>query len=151
MPTGATGKLSGQRSVFTFLAPGASGQQVTLKSITAWDIDITVKEIDASDHDSQGWEDKLEGLASWKATIKGLYFEGDATQQAILGALVAGLSGNGNVGCSFYPQKGTVGDGTLVYTGTGVVTSYKHSTAQSAAESYDLTISGRGPLVNAAQ
>ncbi len=87
--------------------------RVKLKSLQDWDLDVTAKEIDASDHDSLGWEDKLLGLASWKGTVKGVYFEGGPTPQGIFTSPTAGLVGNGTIACTFYPQLGTVGDGSL--------------------------------------
>jgi predicted secreted protein len=151
MPTPAAGKLQGQRSQFSYLAPGGSGSQVQLKSITGWEMTVKVDEMDASDHDSAGWKDKLSGLSEWSATVSGIYFEGDASQVGILNALIAGAVGNGNVACSFFPQKGVAGDATMVYTGTAIITDWKQGAKQGSAQTIDVTLSGRGALVIGAQ
>ena len=52
--------------------------------------DIVGSEID----DSEGWEDKLLGLASWKGTVRSVYFEGDMTQLGRIHVAAAGAHGS---------------------------------------------------------
>jgi hypothetical protein len=54
--------------------------------------------------------------------------------------------GNCTIACTFYPQLGTVGDGRLSYTGTAVITGWKHGAPMNGVQTIDFTISGRGAL-----
>ncbi len=42
------------------------------------------------------------------------------TQQGVFTSLTAGLVGNGTIACTFYPQLGTMGDGSFSYTGNSL-------------------------------
>ena len=143
-----TGKLQGFKSTMHYTAAGASSS-VKLKSLSEWKLTVKADDIDASDHDSLGWKDKLTGMAEWSATIKAVYFEGDTTQQGILSALVAALTTTAaGILCTFEPIDAA---GGFAYSGTGNITDYSHSAGNNDAQGIDITISGRGPLTFAAQ
>jgi predicted secreted protein len=150
MATAPTGKLQGFKSTFHYTAPGG-GAAVKLKSISGWDLTIKLDEEDASDHDTQGWKEKLPGMADWSATAKALYFEGDVTQQGLVTALIASLqtaSVSAPIACTFEPIDEAAG---MAFSGNAYITSYKHSTANGSVQGIDISLSGTGALTYAAQ
>lgn len=146
-----TGKKTGILSQFKYT--DGSGSAVQFKSLSGWDLSIDGKEIDWSDHDSAGWADDVPGLAKWKATVKGWYFEGDASQAGIYTALLEAITGggtnSGSLACQFIPQVNT---GNMAWTGNGRILSIKHSDGgPNGAQSWDITITGVGAIALTAQ
>jgi hypothetical protein len=137
------GKKQGYLAQFSFTP--ISGTAVQFKSLSEWELDIKGESLDASDHDTIPWKAYLTGMLDWDGTIKGIYFEGDATQQDFLEAMVAGQVMAG----VFLPQINT---GNLSYVGSFTVTGYKHGGAtNSGVQTLDITIKCAGPLTVVAQ
>lgn len=142
-----TGKLQGIKSQFSYTVGGGAATQ--LVSLSGWDLDIKAAELDVSDHDSEGWADKLPGLAEWTATVKAVRFEGDASQQGLEDALAAALTGTATLACVFMPVKNV---GNSAYSGNAVVLGYKPSDGGTkGAQTIDFTLSGRGALTRVTQ
>lgn len=125
-----------------------SGGAVTnFASLQNFDVSVKTDQIDASDHDGQGWKNKLPGLSEWTATAKKIYIEGGQSDEDILSA----LTGKTLVYFTFFPEVGTVGGGERTYTGQGYIVDFKHAGQNNDAEAIDLTIMGDGPLVETPQ
>lgn len=117
-----------------------AGTATLFANVTDIDIDVKADEIDFSDHSTQGWKDKAGGLKEWSGTVKAMALQGGVDETVFFNALV----GETNLGISFRPQDIT---GGFMFTGTCAVTGYKHSAANSGAQTLDITLSGRGALV----
>lgn len=118
----------------------SGGAETLWVNITDIDIDTKADDIDASDHATAGWKDRLTGLKEWTGTFKATAIQSGADLQAIYSAFSTGA----NVGFSFRPQDVT---GGLAYTGTAVVSSFKHGAPNSGVQTLDVSVSGRGALV----
>jgi predicted secreted protein len=105
-----------------------------------WELDIKADSIDASDHDSQGWKDKLAGLKEFSGTIDLMYFTNDATQLSVIDAV---LAGNVTVAGEFRPLDTT---GEVKFTGNLVILDCKLAAKGSTAQATNLSFEGRGPL-----
>ena len=139
MPTApAQTKIRGYEGQLYYTPSG--GTETVFVNLTDIDVDVKADEIDFSDHATIGWKDKAAGLKEWSATVKA-----NAIQSGVdLTAFYTALTGATNLGISFRPQDVA---GGLAYTGTCSITSYKHSSPNSGAQTLDLTLSGRGALV----
>jgi TP901-1 family phage major tail protein len=135
----AARKLRGYESHVYFKTDGATGSATSLARLSQVDLNIKTDTIDASDHDTQGWKDKMSGLKEWTATAKYLYFTNDVSQAAIEAALL----NESNLDFDFRPLDAV---SEKNYTGMGVITDWKLSAGNSDAQAIDITIEGRGPL-----
>lgn len=107
--------------------------------LTDYEIDVTAAEIDASDHDTDGWEDKLTGLKSWKGTAKYLYLTTEATHTALFDAMVS----NADLEVEFRPVDAV---DEVCYQGTMRLTDWKLAGGNSDVQAENISFSGRGPL-----
>ena len=118
----------------------STATEAIFANVVDFDLDVKADSIDASDRSTTGWKDKLGGLKEWTGTIKANAIQAGIDVAAFYGALVNGATMTG----SFRPQDVT---GGLAYTGSFVITSYKHASPNSGLQTIDLSIEGRGPLV----
>jgi predicted secreted protein len=133
-----TNKLAGFKAkIFNGATNIASAQQISIK--------INGKTIDATDHDTGGWEDFLLGTMSWDANSEHVYIEGDASQNA---ALFDALVNQTLLTLNFYPQVGT---GKQYYTGTAFVTSWELAAPSSDVTKIKASFKGAGALTRASQ
>ncbi len=130
-------KLQGFLSHIYFTLPDGPPQK--LAHFSGYDLDIKAAEIDASDHDTDGWSDKLDGYKDWSATIDYITFDGDASQTAFESALLGSL----DLIVEFRPKEGVGGANR---TGTCRITDWKESAKGSTVQARNVTLSGRGPL-----
>lgn len=140
MPTQATtagSKIRGYEGQVYYTPSG--GTETLFANVSDFDIDVKGDSIDASDHSTQGWKDKMTGLKEWTGTIKA-----SAIQNGVdLENFYAALTGGTTLAGSFRPQD--IANG-LAYTGNFVVTGYKHSAPNNGLQTLDLSIEGRGQL-----
>jgi predicted secreted protein len=138
---GAAGTAGTVPTTNTSSAPLATAK---MAHCAGWDINIKADSIDASDHDSQGWKDKLAGLQEFSGTIDAMYFTNDATQLALIDAV---LAGNVTINGDFRPLDAST---EVKYTGKFVITDFKHPSKGSTAQAINLSFEGRGPLTRGA-
>lgn len=127
---------AGTATAVTF-TPGAVAK---LAHCAGWDIDIKADNVDATDHDTIGWKDFLDGLREWSGTIDAMYFTDDPTQLELIDAM---LSGSIDVAGEFRPLDKA---GAANYSGTIRLTGAKMSAKGSTAQAINLTFQGRGAL-----
>ena len=138
-----TGKLQGFKSTFHYTPPGATAP-VRFKSITGWDLSVESPQINVDDHDTNGWADTLPGLAKATVSLKAVYFEGDETQQQLLGTFFQALQATqGTVAVTLEPIDQA---GGLVYQLNAIVTGFKHSAGNTDGQMYDITLINRGAV-----
>lgn len=132
-------KLQGYKSA-VYITPAGGALQKIL-NLAEVDVDIKFGEIDATDHDTNGWEDELPGLGKWTATAKVMYVTNAASRQTIQTALLAGQT----LAFDFRPTDVT---GEENWTGNGVITAFKPigNAGKDGAQTCDISISGRGAL-----
>ena len=130
----------------------ASGVTLTFTPVTGklahcagWDLTVKADSVDATDHDSQGWKDKLDGLKEFSGTIDAMYFTNDPTQLSLIDAM---LAGGVDITADFRP---VVGSGEVAYVGVIRLTDFKTSAKGSTAQAVNLSFEGRGPLARSAQ
>lgn len=133
-------KLRGYEAQVYMRASGSSSARVKVAHLSDVSISIDAGEIDASDHDTDGWEDNMSGRKKWTATAKLMYMTDEATHDQIFDAVV----NNEDLEFEFRPAD-AVGEKNL--TGTGSLTKWSLSTGNSNADAVDISISGRTPLV----
>jgi predicted secreted protein len=109
------------------------------------ELTIDLKTIDATSHDSAGWEEKIAGNSNWKITAKGLYVFGDAPRQSVRDALINKTT----VTVIFESVYNTVGQEK--FTGTAWVSNYKTTGPNEAAASIDVEFEGTGALTAGTQ
>jgi len=131
----STATASGVAITFTRAAT-----RVKLAHCKGWDVDIKADEIDASDHDTEGWKDKLDGLREFSGTVDVMNFTDDQTQLDLVDAM---LSGSIDVQAEFRPLDKV---GEVNYTGTIRFTGLKFGAKGSTAQESNYTFSGRGAL-----
>lgn len=118
----------------------AANAEAIFANVVSFDLTVKADSIDGSDRSTTGWKDKLNGLLEWGGTIKANAIQSGTDVGAFYSALVSHATMFG----SFRPQDVT---GGVAYTGSFVITDYKHSSPESGLQTIDLTIEGRGPLV----
>lgn len=116
-----------------------TGTSAKLANITGWELSIKADEIDATDHDSSGWGDKLDGYKNWSVQVSHMYIDGNAGQES----LITALTGSADVLVELRPVDAT---GQANWTGTARITDYKETAKGAAAQVKDITLSGRGAL-----
>lgn len=113
--------------------------------LTDFELEATADEIDASDHDSGGFKDYLNGLVEWKGTAKFMYQNTDATQKAVRDAVSSGAA----IPAKFYPagsSTGTPATGDVEFSGNVRILSWKYSSPNSGGQTMDVTFRGSGAL-----
>lgn len=136
MPTST--KIRGYEGQLYYTPSG--GSETLFANVVDFDIDVKADSLDASDHATVGWKDKLSGLKEWTATVKA-----NALQSGVdLSAFYTALTGGATLAGSFRPQDVT---GGLAWTGSFVVTNFKFNSPNSGLQTLDLTLEGRGALV----
>lgn len=129
----------------------SGGTFTNFASLQTVDITIKTDDIDASDHDGQGWKNKLPGMSEWSATAKKLYVENGVTTGNSDVDLLAAITGKTLLFFKLFPEVETAGGGGRVYTGQGYITNFKHAGQNNDAQAIDISITGDGPLATAAQ
>jgi hypothetical protein len=132
-------KLQGYKSA-VYITPDGGAKQKIL-NLAECDVDVKYAEIDATDHDTDGWEDELPGLGKWTATASIMYVTNSASRQSIQSAILSGQT----LAFDFRPTD-VVGEEN--WTGNGVILSFKPlgNAGKDGAQKCDMTISGRGAL-----
>jgi len=112
--------------------------------ISARTIDVDVKSdtVDATDHDSAGWHEKLYGNKTWTGQTDHAFVLADVSQDALFTA----LSGATILTIKVYPN-GT-GSGKPEYTGTALVTDYKYNAPNADIQTLAITLEGTGALTH---
>jgi len=114
--------------------------KVKLAHCAGWDMDIKADSVDATDHDTIGWKDFLDGLREFSGSIDAMYFTDDQTQFNLIDAM---LSGSIDIQAEFRPLDKV---GETSYTGTIRLNGLKLSAKGSTAQAINLTYQGRGAL-----
>lgn len=136
MAAGPARKLEGRLAqVYTTIA----GTLTKIGHLTDYEIDITAAEIDASDHDTNGWSDKLTGLKDWKGTAKYLYLTTEASHDALFDAMVNST----DLAVEFRPVDAV---DERCYKGTVRITDWKLAGGNSDVQAENISFSGRGAL-----
>lgn len=117
-----------------------AASKVKLAHCAGWDMDIKADSVDATDHDTVGWKDFLDGLREFSGTIDAMYFTGDQTQFDLIDAM---LSGSIDVVAEFRPLDKS---GETSYTGTIRLNGAKLAAKGSTAQAINLSYQGRGAL-----
>lgn len=138
---GGAGSAGTVPTTNTSAAPNATSK---MAHCAGWEMNIKADSIDASDHDSQGWKDKLGGLQEFSGTIDMMYFTNDSTQLTLIDAI---LAGNVTINGDFRPLDQST---EVKYIGKLVITDFKHPAKGSTAQAINLSFEGRGPLTRAA-
>lgn len=107
--------------------------------ITDIEVDCKADDLDASDHATQGWKDKLSGLKEFTGTFKAMLLQSDADATSLFGAFTTGAT----LALGFRPQDVA---GGMAFTGNCVITGYKLSAPNSGVQTVDITVAGRGAL-----
>lgn len=131
----STATATGVAVTFT---PAAS--KVKLAHCAGWDMDIKADSVDATDHDTIGWKDFLDGLREFSGTIDAMYFTDDQTQLDLIDAM---LSGSIDVLAEFRPLDKV---GETSYSGTIRLNGAKLAAKGSTAQAINLSYQGRGAL-----
>lgn len=130
----------GSAVAITFTPPASA----KLAHCAGWDITIKADNVDATDHDTIGWKDNMDGLRDWSGTIDAMYFTNSATQLQLIDAI---LAGSVDINGDFRPLDQT---GEVKYTGTLRITDCKLGAKGSTAQAVNLSFTGRGALTRAA-
>lgn len=137
MPAPATTKIRGyEGQVYYLVGTGTNALWAHVSDIA---INVKADEIDASDHATVGWKDKMGGLKEWTGTFKANFMQSGADEAAFYGALTGGT----DLTLQFRPQDVTSG---IQYSGDCVITDWKHNSANSGLQTLDITVAGRGAL-----
>lgn len=118
----------------------AGGARKIFAHLSEWEMDVKADSIDATDHSTNGWKDKMSGLKEFSGTIKAMYFTNDVDEAAFFAA----LTNAADLTADFRPIDVT---GETNYTGTISITGYKQGASGSDAQAVDITFDGRSPLV----
>lgn len=109
-------------------------------------VSVTNKFADATDHDSLGWDDfSVAGNKNWTATSDHVKVLGDASQDALYDALVAGTQLTVNI----YPQG--IASGKPQYAGPAVIEKWDYNGPNNDIQSIQASIKGVGALVRSLQ
>ncbi|HTV07804.1 MAG TPA: hypothetical protein VMD97_02010 [Candidatus Aquilonibacter sp.] len=137
MPAPAVTKIRGYEGQLYYTIPPAT--ETIWANITDIELDSKADDLDASDHSTVGWKDKLSGLKDFTGTFKAMLMQSgpDATN------LFAAYSAGTTITIAFRPQDVT---GGLQFSGNCVITGFKLGAPNSGVQTVDLTVSGRGAL-----
>jgi predicted secreted protein len=111
-----------------------------IASVTDISLDVENKQVDATDHDSLGWEECIGGNKTWSGTWSNIKVLGDASQDALFSA----LTGATLITVNIYP-KGNVSTNP-VFSGTALVTKYSYKAPNAAIQTIDITFQGSAAL-----
>lgn len=116
-----------------------------IPKVTDCNLDLEANEIDASNHDTAGWEEKLNGLKKWGVSGEYLMIDvADTVQDALENAFLT----NQTIKIKFRPK---VGSGLKQYQGDCVVGKLSHSGPTGDAYKVSLELRSRGTLTRTAQ
>lgn len=138
---GAAGTAGTVPTTNTSASPLATAK---IAHCAGWEMNVKADDIQASDHDSQGWKDTLDGLREWSGTIDLMYFTNDSTQLAVIDAV---LAGGVDINGDFRPLDAST---EVKYTGKMRILEFKQAAKGSTAQAANLSFKGRGPLTRAA-
>jgi predicted secreted protein len=139
----ATGSVQGYNAKLAISIDGGS-TYLTVAELSSYDLTSSQATMDATSHDSAGWEESLGGRKSWTLSANALFIEAD---QAQINARV--MLENGTL-CKLRvrPQTGSNKD---QYIGDGFVTSWKQTAPATEPHAVAFEIKGSGALVKSAQ
>lgn len=133
-----SGKMVGSESQVYYTPAG--GASTLFANIIDFDLDIKADSIDVSDRSTLGWKDKRTGLKEWSGSMKATAIQLGVSFEDFFDAITGGTTMTGN----FRPQDVTAG---LAFAGSFVITTFKYSAPGTGAQTIDIGIEGRGPLV----
>lgn len=110
------------------------------------EVTLTVERdaMDATSHDSGGWEESIAGIARWTFSASALYLTANTAQTAAFDALVNGT----NLTFKFQPKAQA---GLPKFEGTAQITNWELASPTSDAAAVSIQGKGTGPLAKAAQ
>lgn len=137
-----TKHLGFEGKLYYAVVPGTGTTPAVTKlvHISGYTLNIKANEVNANDHDSGGWGDKLAGYKEWTADVEVLYVDGAATQSALLAACTNGST----INVEFRNVDNVGGDNR---TGQAVIVDFGETVKGEAAQTQTFKLSGRGPLV----
>jgi predicted secreted protein len=138
MPAPASTKIRGYEGQLYYQI--GAGTNTLWANVTDITVDVKADDLDASDHATVGWKDKMSGLKEWTGKFKANFMQSGVDVLA----LYAALTGATNLVLEFRPQDVT---GGIQYTGTCVIVDWSHADPNSGLQTVDISVSGRGALV----
>lgn len=121
---------------------GASGSELQTLGLMDWEITFKLKTVDATTTDDSAWESSLPSSASWTATAKFCYLDGDTSQETNVRATI-GQAERTAVKWNFFTDPTP---GIDSYTGTAFIDSIKFGAGTGKLVGMDVTLKGTGPL-----
>lgn len=106
---------------------------------------VTVQEIDASDHDSSGWGEKLTGTSDWSVDVSGIYKDQDTEQLALIALSIAGTA------AAFKMRPNGTGTGQTEFSGNARVGTWTITGPQDGVQAFNFKLSGAGALTPGTQ
>lgn len=136
-------KLQGYKAQLAVLIAGVLTVVAGLKDLQGG---FKTDQLDATDHGTNGWKARMNGLKDFEGSATLDYIEGDTSQQYLFDSMMSGLA----LQITLYPTKAS-GSGARSYTGPIVITDFKWSGKNTDLQSSQLTLTGAGPFSVAAQ
>lgn len=137
MAAGAARKLTGREGQLYYKI--GTGTKTKIANLTDIKLSIKADKVDASDHDTDGWKDSLDGLKEFTGTASHLYVTTQASRTAIYNALVNG----DDVTIEFRPTDAEDED---MFSGVIKFDGYDLGADNSNAQAVGLSFYGRGAL-----
>jgi len=134
----ATNAVAGFKGAI-LASTGSGGSVSRIAEVTNWTVTETMREIDATSHDSSGYGEVIAGIVRWSGSADALYVISDATHKTVHDV----LSGRAEVDAEFYPT-GSSSDG--YYSGSMLFTQFQLASPNEDAFALNLTFVGNGVL-----
>jgi predicted secreted protein len=138
-------KLQGYKAQLGYVPP-AGGALVIVAGLKEVDGGFTAEELDSTDHGSGGWKQRMYGLLDFSGTAKLDYIAGDASQEALLAAILNKTP----LTITMFPTQSS-GSGVDSYIGPVVLGDFKWDGKNTDLQGVSITLKGAGAFSVAAQ
>lgn len=142
----AATKVFSGRSAKLSITATSSAAAAYVGALKNWELTATMAEIDATNFDSSGHYEMLDGIDSWEITADALVLSTAGTNYAQQASLRSGLSGHTR---KYFQLLNSTGTGSQTYKGFGYVTSWKQSGAVTDVQLSNFKIKGDGKYTEA--
>lgn len=123
------------------VSTGATGAEIPIIGLMEWQIKWKRKVVESTTTDGNGYAGNLASTASWSATAKFAYVDGDVSQAGIRAAITTLQSTSSKY--NFFNSPSTGRDS---WSGNGIMTGIDFATGVGKIFGMDITIEGDGPL-----
>ncbi len=135
----ATQTIAGYKAKLLTKTSGSTTSPTSIGELTDVTLNISMSPIDATSHDSSGWEENIAGNKSWGGSASHFFVDANASQESVRDALL----NDTKLAFEFQPIGSSTGQ---TYNGDGRITDWSQAAPTDDANAVDIEFVGTAAI-----